>query len=382
MPIPGPPSTRCSTSRTTPRLATVTCRPCSTTWDTAPRTMTDAAAYTAELPVAVAGLRTRLHRNRRAGPAGVARPGGRAWSRRRPGRLRHGPVGRRGQCPGGSVRRDDVRARPGGRERRVRRLRLHVAQPGAALVLLRPPRRTAPLHPRRLAGPAQPFSGVRRLVVLDDPSRPGRREGQPVRALPGRRPAPRPGAATAGAARQRGAPCPRPTATAGVPLRGLRRRRDRRRLRGRVRPGAQPSRGRLLPGRLPPGGRGARQAGSVHARPMDHPPRPLRLRLLRDVGPRPGRLGHPGRVRRGAADQRQLLPGATAGPGLRDHGRPAGALVGPAGHRRRLHTGRAGAARDAVCGSPTWSRTRAGSDRGGCPTASTSGRTSWRSART
>ena len=304
----------------------------------------------------------------------------RARARRRPGRLRHGPVRRRGQRRGGPVRRDDVRARPGGRERWLRRLRLHVAQPGAALALLPAPRGSAPLHPRTAGAtcatrPRTSTSGGTGSTYLDPAGElvnpfvhylaEGRHRGHaplppvlPVKEVPpalGRRPR-------------------RVCLFAGFDAR-----RDHRRLRGRVRPGAEPVRRRLLPGRLPAGGRRARQAGALHARPVDHPPRPLRLRLLLDAGPRPGRLGHPGDVRRGAAGQRQLPTWCGRWtrcsrpwtPARRTGGacRPPTTTSLP-GDLERL--GRRLRVDDLVA------RSRAGSDRGGCPTASTSARTSWR----
>ena len=57
-------------------------------------------------------------------------------------------------------------------------------------------------------------------------------------------------------------------------------------------------------------------------RPVGDPARPLRLRLLLDAGARARRLGRDRDVRRAAAGQRQLLPGAAAGRGVRHDGRP------------------------------------------------------------
>ena len=80
------------------------------------------------------------------------------------------------------------------------------------------------------------------------------------------------------------------------------------------------------------------EARAVHQRPLGDPARPLRLRLLLDAGARPGGLGHDRDVRRAAPRQRQLLPRCSPWTrcSTRMDARP-GALVGAAGHRRRLH---------------------------------------------
>ncbi len=68
--------------------------------------------------------------------------------------------------------------------------------------------------------------------------------------------------------------------TTGLPVRRVRRGRDRRRHRGHLRPRAEQVRRRLLPRRLCAGGRRAREARAVHAWPVGDPARSLRLRFL------------------------------------------------------------------------------------------------------
>ena len=136
-----------------------------------------------------------------------------------------------------------MRARPGRRQRRLRRVRVHLAQPGAALGLLRPPRGAAPLRPRRVDGAAPPHRGLRPVVVLARPPRPDARGRQPAssttssraatsvsRPLPAGRHAVRPSRRRSG---RRTAP--------GLPVRRLRRRRDGRRHGRRLHPRPEPA---------------------------------------------------------------------------------------------------------------------------------------------
>ena len=212
----------------------MTCRPCSTTWDTAPRTMADAAAYAAEYRsrwlAFVRGYTEADGPGRSALLARVAERGldaGLAACGTDPSddaanalvdpademTCEHDMVAASGEF-------DDVR--------------LHLAQPGAALAPVRPRRGAAALRPRGWRELRQPLPRLRPLVVLARPTstRPARRSTRSCTTsprvgtagyatLPEVRPRRRPGALAGRAA-------------AGLPVRGLRRRRDRRRHGGGV----------------------------------------------------------------------------------------------------------------------------------------------------
>ena len=127
-----------------------------------------------------------------------------------------------------------------------------------------------------------------------DPTARGR---QPAAALPARRP---PRGARAGARptrRARPDPLRRGAHPAArLPVRGVRPRRHPRRLRRALPARAEPVRRRLLPRRRRPRPRRARQARRRGAGRVEHPARGVRLRLLVAAGPRPRRLGAPGRA--------------------------------------------------------------------------------------
>ena len=231
---------------------------------------------------------------------------------------------------------------------------------------------------------AQPHAGLRPLVVLVHLPRPRGRAGQPLRPLPGAR-----GGTVVtrtvpvGAADARAAP-------AGT---------DRWPAAGRAcSPGS--TRDGIVDDTVvayvrelsrfadvyyladcAPGGRRARQARAVHARPVGDPPRPSTTSAPTRCWLATWSAGTPSTTYDEmllANDSSYLLRPLDEVFDRMDAA--ARALVGTAGHRRRLH-----ARRPERLGRrlrvETWRRRPVERDRGGCPTCSTSARTSWRSGR-
>ena len=195
----------------------------------------------------------------------------------------------------------------------VRRVRVRLAQPRAALVALPATTRGCATSSatgwRDLRNPSPEFD---LWWYWHDLPRPGARGRQPARPLPRRGPAPRPrhrAARAAACARCRprppagraGSACSRATTATGSStttsstyVRELSRFADVYYL----------ADCHLEAGELD-------KLAPYTQRPLDDPARPLRLRLLLDAGARPGRLGHDRDVRRAAPGQRQLLPAAS-----------------------------------------------------------------------